>query len=80
MHKVRRAFVTLFHFGSWGLALYLFFSGEVAGGFGCLALSVLSGFGVGFGQEFASRYGHEALDKAKAEGRREAMREFSKGA
>ena len=80
MHKVKKAVTTLLHFLSWSLALYLFYTGNVAGGFGCIAVSVLSGFGVGFGKGFADRYGEEAMRQIKVEAKREAMREFSKSA
>jgi hypothetical protein len=68
MKALRRFMWGILAFSSWGLALYLFFVGNVGGGFGALVSSLLFVLFFGFGVGFAERFGSEAINKAKKEG------------
>lgn len=68
MSAFRRVLTTLFAFASWGLALYLFYTGSVAAGLGALASVFVFSFGLGMGEAFANRFGYDAIKKAREEG------------
>lgn len=81
MKALRQLLWTALAFGSWALALYLFYLGSAAAGLGALLSSVMFGFVLASGKAIADQLGpntiktikKEAFEEGRRQGRREAL-------